>query len=81
VGEGTVRVDPTKIVEITNWSQQLHSVKEVRQILGVLEYQRPFIQDYARLAKLLNDLLKKRVKFNWTPEYKQALDALIKQVA
>jgi hypothetical protein len=81
VGNGTVRIDPTKIGGITNWPRQLHSVKEVRQILGVLGYQRAFIQDYAKLAKPLNDLLKKGIKFNWTKECEEALDALIKQVA
>jgi len=48
---------------ITNWPQELKSVKEVRQILGVLGYQRAFIQDYAQLTKPLNNLLKKGVKF------------------
>jgi hypothetical protein len=63
VGEGTVKIDPLKIGGITNWPQKLNSVKEVRQVLGVLGYQRAFIQDYARLAKPLHDLLKKGVKF------------------
>jgi hypothetical protein len=80
VGNGTVRIDPTKIRGITNWPRQLHSVKEVQQILGVLGYQRAFIQDYAKLAKPLNNLLKKGIKFNWIKECEEALDALIKQV-
>jgi hypothetical protein len=41
-----MQVDLMKIGGITNWPRQLHSVKEVRQILGVLGYQRPFIQNY-----------------------------------
>jgi RNase H-like domain found in reverse transcriptase len=32
------------------------------------------------LAKPLNNLLKKGIKFNWTKECEEALDALIKQV-
>jgi hypothetical protein len=63
VGQGTVRIDPSKIGGISDWPRELKSVKEVRQILGVLGYQRAFIQDYARLAKPLHDLLKKGVKF------------------
>lgn len=80
VGKGTVRIDPTKIGGITNWPRKLHSIKEVRQILEVLGYQRAFIQDYSKIAKPLNDLLKKGAKFNWTQECEEALDALIKQV-
>ena len=49
--------------------------------MGVLGYQRAFIQDYAKLAKSLHDLLKKTNKFKWKQEHTDALDALIKQVA
>jgi hypothetical protein len=80
VGNGTVRIDPTKISGITNWPRTLHSVKEVQQIMGVLGYQQAFIQDYAKIAKPLNDLLKKGIKFNWTRECEEALNTLIKQV-
>ena len=80
VGQGTVRIDPSKIGGIADWPRELNSVKEVRQILGVLGYQRAFIQDYARLAKPLNDLLKKGVKFVWSTECKESLNALIDQI-
>jgi hypothetical protein len=78
--EGTVKIDPSKIGGITDWPRKLNSVKEVRQVLGVLGYQQAFIQDYARLAKPLHDLLKKGVKFLWEDKHEEALDALIKQV-
>jgi hypothetical protein len=80
VGEGTVKIDPSKIGGITNWPQKLNLVKEVRQVLEVLGYQRAFIQDYTRLAKPLHDLLKKDAKFLWKEKHEEALDALIKQV-
>jgi hypothetical protein len=80
VGQGTVQIDPSKIGGISDWPRELKSIKEVHQILGVLEYQRAFIQDYAQLAKPLHDLLKKGVKFIWTSECRTSLDALIKQV-
>jgi hypothetical protein len=62
VGQGTVWIDLSKIGEISDWPQELKSIK-VHQILEVLGYQRAFIQDYAQLAKPLYDLLKKGVKF------------------
>ena len=46
VGQGTVQIDPSKIGGISDWPQELKFVKEVHQILGVLGYQRAFIQDY-----------------------------------
>ena len=63
IGNGTVCIDPTKVGGISDWPRELKSVKEVCQILGVLGYQRAFIQDYAKLAKPLHDLLKKMTKF------------------
>jgi hypothetical protein len=80
VGEGTVKIDPSKIRGIIDWLWKLNSVKEVQQVLGVLRYQWAFIQDYARIAKPLHDLLKKDAKFLWEEKHKEALDALIKQV-
>jgi hypothetical protein len=74
-------VDPSKIGGITDWPRDLKSVKQVRQILGVLGYQRAFIQDYAKTAKPLHDLLKKGIDFIWTKEHHDALDNLIKSVA
>ncbi len=77
VGDGTIKVNSSKISRISNWPQTLHLVKEVCQILGVLGYQHTFIQDYAHIAQPLHNLLKKDVKFEWTPECKAALNQLI----
>jgi hypothetical protein len=63
VENGTTRVDPSKKGGLTDWPRMLHSVKQVRQILGVLGYQRAFIKDYAKMAKPLYNLLKQNVKF------------------
>jgi hypothetical protein len=80
VEQGTVQIDLSKIGGISDWPQELKSVKKVHQILRVLEYQRAFIQNYAQLAKPLHNLLKKGVKFAWTSKCQTLLDALIKQV-
>ena len=76
----TTHIDPSKIGGIADWPRELASVKQVCQILGVLGYQRAFIKNYAQLARLLYDLLKKDTKFLWTDKCRQALDALIHSV-
>jgi hypothetical protein len=53
----------------------------VRQILGVLGYQRAFIPNYSKIAKPLYNLLKKDMTFEWTLECRTALDTLIGCVA
>jgi hypothetical protein len=80
IEQGTTRIDPSKSGGISDWPRELHSVKQVRQILGVLGYQRAFIKDYAHLARPLKNLLKKGEKFVWTQECRDSLEALIKSV-
>jgi hypothetical protein len=69
--------DPTKVAGLRDWPRMLHSVTDVRRILGVLGYQRPFIPDYAHLARPLTELTKKNITFRWTDQCRQALDTLI----
>jgi hypothetical protein len=49
----------------------------VHSTLGVLGYQWPFIPGFAKIAKLLTDLLKKEQSFQWTDECTKAVDKLI----
>ena len=52
--------------------------KQVRSFLGMANYYRKFIQNYAKIATPLNALLKKDSIFMWTEECQQALDSLKK---
>jgi hypothetical protein len=80
IEKGVIHIDPTKRDGLADWPQNLHTVKQVHNTLGVLGYQQPFIQDFAKLAKALTSLLKKGVPFNWTEECTCSLDALLKVV-
>ena len=73
-------IDPKKADGLHNWPRELKTVKEVRSVLGVLGYQRPFIPHYADIARPLTTLTKKTHPFQWTPECRKALDTLIKIV-
>ena len=80
IGHGVAKVESTKMDGLRNWPRTLTCVKDVQQVIGVLGYQRPFIQGFAELAKPLTYLTKKGVPFNWTPECHDALDKLIAKV-
>ena len=80
VGQGQVRIDPTKMKGLAEWPRDLKTVHDVRQVLGLLGYQRPFIRGFAEIARPLTNLTKKSVKFDWTPECREALDKLIHSV-
>ena len=73
-------IDPKKADGLHNWPRELKTVKEVRSVLGVLGYQRPFIPHYADIARPLTTLTKKAHPFQWTQECRKALDMLIKMV-
>lgn len=73
-------IDPKKADRLHNWPWELNTVKEVRSVLGVLGYQRPFIPHYTNITHPQVTLTKKTQTFNWSPECQKALDTLIKMV-
>jgi hypothetical protein len=73
----SITIDLRKIKGLTDWPKTLKNVKEVRKVLGVLGYQRPFIPNFTHFARPLTSLLKKDAIFEWTPEYRASLDTLI----
>jgi hypothetical protein len=79
ITKGTIKINPTKWHGLEEWPRVLKNVKEVCSMLGVLGYQQQFITNFLHLAHPLNELLK-RDKFEWTEEWTQAVNALIKAV-
>jgi hypothetical protein len=57
VENNTIRPDPKRTSALKDWPRQLSTVQEVRSILGVLGYQRPFIPNFANIARPLVTLL------------------------
>ena len=55
-------------------------MKQVCSTLGVLGYQRPFIKNFAAIARPLHDLTKKDKPFVWTQECTDTLEQLIQAV-
>jgi hypothetical protein len=41
-----IMVDSSKATGLGDWPRRLRNVKEVRRMLGILGYQRPFIKGY-----------------------------------
>jgi hypothetical protein len=72
-----LRPDPKKTSTLRDWPCNLHTVKEVQSILGVLGYQCPFIPNFANIAHPLVVLMKKDHPFLWTQECTKALNSLI----
>ncbi|XP_052478451.1 uncharacterized protein LOC105775484 [Gossypium raimondii] len=70
-----IRVDPSKISAIVNWSPP-KNVFEVRSFLGLAGYYRRFVQGFSMIASPMTRLLQKDVKFEWTDKCQQSFDRL-----
>src|SRR5712672_2591011 len=77
VKEGELMIDPAKISGITDWPTTLTTIKEVRSTLGLLGYHRPWIPNFAKIAKPLTDLLQKGREFAWSEHCEKAVRRLI----
>ena len=77
IGENQIRPDPAKSEKIRNIKVPT-TKKEVRSILGLLNYYRRFVKNFSSLAQPLIDLTKKTSpnKIEWTQECQIGLDRL-----
>jgi len=75
--ENTISPDPSKVSGLKNWPRKLKTVKEVRQVLELLNYHRAFIPGFSHIVKPLTQLLKKEHAFLWTTTCTNALDRII----
>ena len=53
-----------------------HNVKTIKSFLGLCNYYRPFVPNFADLAKPMNRLLKKEIPFEWTEACEEAFQKL-----
>jgi len=64
-----------KVEGVLNWPV-LQNIKEVQKFLGLANYYRRFIKDFARLAALLHVLVRKEQKWKWEREQKEVFKRL-----
>ena len=70
-----VQTDPDKVAAIANL-QPPTTVKEVRSMLGMCNYYRTSLPNYAKVAEPLIELTRKQVRFTWNNERQEAFDEL-----
>jgi len=51
-------------------------VRDVRKFLGLANYYRHFVKDFAKLARPLNNLTRKEEKWKWGDEQQKAFEQL-----
>jgi transposase InsO family protein len=67
--------DPTRTVAVQDFPQPL-TATEVRSFLGLANFYRTFVPNFAKRAQVLNALLRKDVLFEWTAECQKAFEDL-----
>ncbi len=75
VSEAGIQTDPAKIAAVKDW-QMPSTAKEVKSFLGLCSYYRRFVKGVASIAKPLNKVSDKSVKFVWAPECESAFQTL-----
>jgi len=75
VGRGGLRPDPNKIDKIKKLKIP-KNVKDVKAVLGLCSYYRRFVKGFSKIAKPLNQLLKKDQKFEWGEKQQESFEKL-----
>jgi len=64
IGEDGVRMEKEKVQKVIEWLV-LRSVKDVQKFLGLENYYRWFVKDFAKIAKPLHEITRKEMKWSW----------------
>ena len=61
MGEGKIKMEEDKVAGVLNWPIP-KTVRDVRKFLGLANYYRHFVKDFAKVARPLNNLTRKEEK-------------------
>jgi len=67
MGEGKVEIEEDKVAGVLKWPT-LQYIRDVRKFLGLANYYRCFVKDFARVALPMNKLTRKNEKWRWEEE-------------
>ena len=70
-----IQTDPEKTSKVSSWPTP-KCKREVQQFLGLANYYRRFVKNYADIAKPLHQLTEKTASFCWSEKCQQAFDEL-----
>jgi len=75
IGGGKVRMDRVKVQGVDGWKRP-KNLKELRGWMGFINFYRRFIKGFSKIARVLNELTKKDVPWEWTDEREEAFQTL-----
>ena len=75
IGEDGVRMEKEKVQGVVEWPVP-KSIKDVQKFLGLANYYRRFVKDFAKIAKLLHEITRKETKWSWGEKQQRAFEEL-----
>ena len=64
IGPNGIEMEKEKVDGVLSWLEPKNA-KDVRKFLGLANYYRRFIKDFAQIARPMNMLMRKDVKWQW----------------
>jgi len=78
IGPEGIKMEEEKVKGVLEWPT-LKCVKDVQKFLGLANYYRRFIKEFASVARPLHDMVKKDKKWDWTERQEKAFKELKEQ--
>ena len=78
IGEDRVRMEKERVQGVIEWPVP-KSMKEVQKFLGLANYYRQFVKDFAMIAKPLHEMTRKDKKWNWGKRQQKVFEELKKR--
>jgi len=75
IGEDKVRIEKEKVQGVIEWPVP-KSVKDMQKFLGLANYYRQFVKDFAKIAKPLHEMTRKENKWSWRERQQKAFEEL-----
>ena len=75
IGSNRIEIEKKKVNRMLSWPEP-KNMKDVRKFLGLTNYYKRFIKDFAQIARSMNILTRNNVKWQWKKKKQQAFDEL-----
>ena len=75
IGLEEIQIEEEKMRRVLDWPISKY-VKDIQKFLGLTNYYCQFIQDFAFIARLLHDMVKKDQKWDWMEKQEEVFGRL-----
>ena len=77
IGFSGIEIEKEKVDRVLSWPEP-RNMKDIRKFLGLANYYRRFIKDFAQVVRPINVLMRKDMKWRWKEEEQAIFDKLKK---